>query len=196
MIKLKDILQEVVGLDEVGEGSAQAYDWKKIRSSKYEFVTDDIDKEGSKLPPVDYKVDIIKTISPRAKIIEYYVAFGIEVLDFDEDGKYYFKTNYDVTSKDAYTGNLFRVMKTMVEIINDVLDNQKNDPDLKNYLHKFPTVIEMTPSKEKDAKGNEKQSDMRRANLYMAYIQKHKPEGSTVRMGPNGDSIKIEIKPR
>lgn len=198
--------QEVGRLAEVGEGSAQAYDWKLTKSltlgtgenktifTNYGFLTDDVDKEGNELPPVKYHIGIITAVEFDRNVIACSLAFGI-VQVVRQGGRDWDVADYDVTSKDTQTGNLYRVIKTVIETVNDYLFRQKEDPHLSRYVDKLPTVIEIRPSKERDEKGNQKQSDMRRANLYLAYIQKHKPEGSKVEMTPDGDTIQITIEP-
>jgi hypothetical protein len=98
------------------------------------------------------------------------------------------EANFDVSNKDKRHkfGDIFRVMATMIEIV-----NQEIEHDLSNGIR--PMIITISPSKRKDKYGAKDMSDMRRANLYLAYVKEHMPPGSTVEMDKDGQEIAIEL---
>jgi len=110
--------------------------------------------------------------------IYYNVLFGIR----KSKDKYY-DVSQNVTSKDTQTGNLFRVMKTMIDLINKEIEiDQKEGKKVKEII--------MEPSKSPSTSGK---NDMRRANIYTAFIEKNMPKGSQVKTDSGGYKIVIEL---
>lgn len=176
-MKLKNILESV--LKEVGESTAKPYDYKLVYSARdygfpedddevvYEFETD----EGIK-----YAVKIYKAVDDQ--VVQYDATFGI----YDNFGD----VDYTSTSKNTTTGDLYRVMATVVEVVKKEIEK-----DLEEF--KKPIKIVIKPTKEKNPEGKEIESDTRRTNLYMAYIKKQMPQDSKVYVDSDGKEIRLYI---
>lgn len=172
MIKLQSILESL--LSEVGENTATPYDFKVKREWEdeetwYEWKTDD---EGE--DPVKYTMTITKwsdyTGRGDDREFNYEVEFGIDV----EGGG----TDYYATSKTRKTGNMRRVMATVIAALKQEIAKDNKKPGVR------VSSVYMSPSKEEE-------TDQRRAKLYLSYIEKNKPAGSTVTYSDRGS---IEIK--
>ena len=173
MIKLIDLLLEAP-IIEIGDGSSKAFSWKYHKEHPaadsedfgYTFKTD----QG------DYYVSF--TLSGNN---EWDLAFG------PLGGS---SANYGVV-----TGvGAFRVMATIVEIVNDFLKYTYkmhiNDKEL--YGETEPKKISFNTTKEE---GRSEEEDSRRSNLYKAYIQKQLPQARVERQpaGAQGDAYTIYI---
>jgi hypothetical protein len=169
MIKLIDILKEL------GEGTKEPYKWTKTFDITYTYDKGGVTEyswtteEGAR---VEYEANITKyPLEEGFDNYMYSVEFGIK----DDYG-----TDYKSTSKDTETGNLFRVMATMVDIVKTQLKEDREEG------WKI-AEIRMSPSKRDAEDGLPDQTDRRRTNLYASYIKKNMPEGSRVQVDPAGD---------
>jgi hypothetical protein len=182
-MKLIKILEEII--TEIGDAEGKKPYTISPRKSKdntiieYKFQSDN----GAK-----YKAYVLKNMwnekygdSSSPLLANYDVLFG-------KVSKAAGGINFDVSSKDKRHkfGDIFRVMATMIEIV-----NQEIEHDLSNGIK--PTIITISPSKRRDKSGDKDMSDMRRANLYLAYVKEHMPPGSTVEMDKDGQEIAIEL---
>lgn len=165
MVKLLDLLKEI------GEGSKEPYKYKKVSSKDLDYSVFVFTTEEN----VDYEMIINKHDHQIKKTIDYEVEFGIGKSISD---KLRTKIDYKSTSKDTKTGNIYRIMATLVDIIKKemVLDKQEHNHTLKS--------IHFSPTKEDE-------SDDRRLKLYTAYIQKQMP-GSEITTLPNG-TVTVEL---
>lgn len=172
MIKLQSILESV--LSEVGENTATPYDFKVKREWEdeetwYEWKTDE---EGE--DPISYTMTVTKwsdyTGRGDDREFNYEVEFGIDL----EGGG----TSYHATSKTMRTGNMRRVMATVIAALKQEIAKDNKKPGV------HVSTVYMSPSKEEE-------TDERRAKLYLSYIEKNKPAGSTVTYSDRGS---IEIK--
>lgn len=192
MISLLQLLREV------GEATKAPYAWQQKEEGVYTFVADDaIDSKGNEVPDVRYRVTMDKLVFDTRKEIYYNLAFGIIGVSYQGDDEPV--VNYDVTNKDAVTGNVFRVMSTVIDIIQSVLKDQVNDPEIKDVLNDYTTFIVMYPSKRKTATGEDDESDTRRADLYVRYMEKNMhrlPPGSRIEKEVNSYKIQIVIPPK
>lgn len=168
-IKLQGLLESL--FKEVGENTAEPYETRRRQdnsgNSSYTWNTE----EGA-----NYTMDITKvfhTVGALGDRGEYYytVEFGTRTRGSD-------RVDYKSTSKTTKTGNLRRVMATVLKSVKDeiAIDNSKPNTQVRE--------IHLEPSKSFD-------TDRRRARLYLAYVEKNKPEGSTVYH--DEDSITIEF---
>jgi hypothetical protein len=128
-MKLTDILREI------GEASSSPYKYKYIKETKEAYFTTD---EGTQ-----YKVSF--WVDPTDKQME--IRFG--VVDSSDNMDYEIDTN---------EGNLFRVMSTIMKIINQAVSELK------------PNTILFSAAK----------SDPRRMNMYRKYITTNLKEYSIV----------------
>jgi D-lyxose ketol-isomerase len=179
-MKLIDLLREIGDSSNIKPyGNAKRYTDDESgfdeAETEYHWTTDDTE------PKVKYKLVITKFRMDEededSVDLAYDVLFGIT----DK----YDVTDYSVTSKDVKTGSLFRTMVTVIDLIKkEIVIDEKIGMHVKQ--------VYMTPSKRYS--GDKKDlTDMRRANLYMAYIKKSMPPGSTVNMDPQGHDITIEL---
>lgn len=118
------------------------------------------------------------------------VSFGVESKE-DSDG-----TDFDVETNDIK--NLFKVMNTVVKIVQEVKDRiEYEDPEEKTKpTKKFVKRLEFDPTKRKVVnKSGEKvddKADERRANLYIAYLKKQLP-GNKVYSTKNKSSVWVDL---
>lgn len=165
--KLYDLLESI--MQEVGENTAEPYETTRtgvfLTEAKYSWKTD----EG-----VEYVLYIVKNADFTGRgddrDLYYSVEFGIWTNNIYVD--------YGATSKTTQTGNLRRVMATVIDCIKKeiALDNAKSGITVRQ--------ISIEPTKEDE-------TDERRAKLYLSYVEKNKPEGSTVSY--EDDKIKITL---
>ena len=160
---------------EVGEGTAQPYEYRKIKASteykaEYEFQSD----SGTK-----YLIAIHKDDDPYqagSNEFDYDISFGVE-----------FKIGPDKTTvsfdKEVNKGEMYRVMST-------VLDATKKELATDQAEGKIINTIFISPTKRSDDEGEVDYSDNRRSKLYQAYVKKNAPKGSEVYVDRTGD---IEI---
>lgn len=85
---------------------------------------------------------------------------------------------FSVTSKDTKTGNIFRIMATMTDII-------KKELEIDAKENRYIKYIDISPTGEFKAKDN------RRLHLYSEYIKKNMPLGSKITI--TGRKIKITL---
>ena len=162
-------------IQEVGEGTAQPYEYRKIKASteykaEYEFQSD----SGTK-----YLIAIHKDDDPYqagSNEFDYDISFGVE-----------FKIGPDKTTisfnKEVNKGEMYRVMST-------VLDATKKELATDQAEGKIINTIFISPTKRSDDEGEVDYSDNRRSKLYQAYVKKNAPKGSEVFVDRTGD---IEI---
>lgn len=187
MIKLTTLLREI-GAKLGGEGSVKPFDSTRMSKGeeenpvKYKFKTD----SGTV-----YRVYIHK--HPYRGTVDYEVAFG--ALTDSEYPDYSYEVN-DMKS-------LFRVMATVIEVVKkEMEEDTKEERDERGELVKAGREvksIQMEPSKRlirvPGDSGAHKfdKSDMRRYNLYMAYIEKNMPPGSKVNSTEDGSVIRVDL---
>lgn len=165
-MKLLDILKEI------GEGSKEPYAYETVSSEDLDYSTYKFTTEEN----VVYKMTVNKFKNKSNKLIDYDVEFGIVKSKPGGRSSIDFKS----TSKDTKTGNMYRIMSTVVDIIKKemTLDKQKFD-------HTLDKIV-FSPTKEDE-------SDNRRLNLYAAYIQKQIP-GSKISPSKFG-SVTVKLAP-
>jgi hypothetical protein len=178
-MKLTRILETV--LAEIGENTGAPYNWKRTSSTlkgydpkNPEVASDREYKFTAEEDKVNYVVDIQHYLTKK-NFIKYKINFGIIT-----KGSYGWQ-NYDATSKTGKTGNLRRVMATVMEIVDKEI---VNDP----YKENYGQVINISPSKSN-------KQDMRRSNLYMAYIKQNMPSNAKVKVNKAGD-IEVVLTPQ
>lgn len=173
-IKLTDILESVV--NEIGENTAEPYDFKVKREWEdeeiwYEWETDE---EGE--DPISYTMTITKdskyTGRGNDREFHYGVEFGIDVAG---EG-----TDYHATSRTRKTGNMRRVMATVIAALKQEIAKDNKKPGV------HVSTVYVSPSKEDE-------TDRRRAKLYLAYTERNKPAGSTVSYDADRGSIEIKL---
>lgn len=173
-IKLTDILESVV--NEIGENTAEPYDFKVKREygddeTWYSWQTDE---EGE--DPISYTMTVTKwsdyTGRGDDREFNYEVEFGIDL----EGGG----TDYHATSKTRRTGNMRRVMATVIAAIKKEVAKDNKKPGV------HVSTVYVSPSKEEE-------TDERRANLYLAYAERNKPKGSTIFHDKDRGSIEIKL---
>lgn len=168
MIKLKDILFEI------GDSSANSYDWSHTISSKegaqrfkgmipknekfwhdqYEFQT-----ESGLMYVVTVNKKLVKGNERPTASISFEASEG----DWEK-----------TTHGDTFTrGEMYRVMATIMEITKDYIKNNSN-----------LQTLSMNPVKNYE-------NDERRKKLYLAYIKKNTPENASVK--EVGDNIEINF---
>ena len=173
MIKLIDILNEI------GDSSAQKYDWRfkgKYNNSDvinidYEFKTDS---------DTQYFVKLTVQESPSTPLaFEMMVAFGV--------GKSIIKKAFGDKKPFAQVvnkGELYRVMATVIDIVKDGIEKMTQD----DYPVK---IILFKPEQEKETATGFKITDQR-AKLYMAYIKQNMDIVNNVRQ--KGKEIEVILK--
>ena len=103
------------------------------------------------------------------------IEFGIE--NESEGG---FPASYDYKSV-VNKGEMYKVMATVVKAVKKELEySEKRGQNI--------VTIRIEPSKNFE-------NDSRRANLYMAYIKKNMPKGSTVEVSKDLRQIEIDLSP-
>lgn len=197
-MKLIRLLQEM--LSEVGDGLKDPY--PAIRK-KTTADMGSIEMEGQEVAQytwttengTKYVADISKQYADdEFKDLRYDILFGI----VSEKTPKYFKiknkdnsgdVKYSVTNKDnkIKTGNPYRVMATMLNIVNQeiYIEQEKLERKVKEIV--------INPTKREDKQGQEDIKDTRRANFYKAYIQQHMPAGSKFTMDEYGKEITITL---
>lgn len=165
-MKLTKILEEVIS--EVGDAS-------NIDTYKYSRIPtrEEFDEELHKVvfttdSGINYAIWIYKIDRTEENIWRMDVEFGVESKDKDFDTK-------SVVNK----GEMYKVMATVVKVVKEELEiSKKGDKNI--------VTIRIEPSK------NFK-NDSRRANLYLAYIKKNMPKGSTVTAYDDFSTIEIDL---
>jgi hypothetical protein len=169
----KNFKEKVIA--EVGEGTAQPYEYRKIKASteykaEYEFQSD----AGTK-----YLIAIHKDDDPYqagSNELDYDISFGVE-----------FKIGPDKTTvsfdREVNKGEMYRVMATVLDSVKKELESDKKKGTKVNTIFIYPT-------KKSDEEGDTDYSDLRRSKLYQAYVKKNMPQGSEVYVDRSGD---IEI---
>ena len=173
MIKLIDILNEI------GDSSAQKYDWRfkgkydtgDVINIDYEFKTDS---------DTQYFVKLTVQESPSTPLaFEMMVAFGV--------GKSIIKKAFGDKKPFAQVvnkGELYRVMATVIDIVKDGIEKMTQD----DYPVK---IILFKPEQEKETATGFKITDQR-AKLYMAYIKQNMDIVNNVRQ--KGKEIEVILK--
>lgn len=139
MVKLIDLLREV------GEAMVKPYDWDDYWDEEdykeYGFQTDS---------GLNYKLEI-EVLEGDEERDSAKVAFGI----VEEDGSDYFTDYESVPTK----GELYKVMATVVDILKDFIDNNKQVKYIYFKTNKLGKDLDKDQSS--------------RLNLYKRYIQTH-----------------------
>jgi hypothetical protein len=184
LAKLKQqLLKEIQIVNELGDASKDPYKYTRDGSDLSDFPPS-VKFYWQTENGVKYKATIFKFEQFGKKsesiIYDYDVMFGI----IGEDD---YTTDYDATNKDTKTGNMFNIMSTMIKIINDEINIDKKEGI------KINSIV-MEPTKRSKISGSGKDpNDTRRAQLYLAYINKNMPKGSTVKMDKLGKKITIKL---
>ena len=155
-------------LKEIGDASRQPYKYTTQSSDEWESYFTWKTEDG-----VDYVVEIIKFSEiANPNELEYNIDFGI----VHKSGR----VDQTSTSKNTKTGNIYRIMSTVLDIILKEMERDK-----KKYGR---TVVRLsfTPSKNFD-------KDNRRLNLYMSYIKKKFP---TSKVSSNSVSVIVTLNPK
>jgi hypothetical protein len=118
---------------------------------------------------VKYVAFIDKSKNEDNKSWRYTADFGIGTAN---------NPNFNVSSKDTKTGNIFRIMATMTDIIKKEIDIDAKENRSIKYIDISPT-------------GESKAKDNRRLHLYSEYIKKNMPPGSKITI--TGRKIKITL---
>lgn len=153
-MKLSKILETILG--EVGEATSEPYDWKQSEDEdgykEYVFETNS---------GLAYKlsIDVLEGDEERDSAV---VSFGVM------DDEYF--VDYNINTN---RGELYRVMATVVDILKDFTNKNK---DIR--------YLEFTADK-----GGMQKSQ--RSNLYTAYIKKHLP-GAIIQKGRDEDEEDYE----
>ena len=173
MIKLIDILNEI------GDSSAQKYDWRfkgkydtgDVINIDYEFKTDS---------DTQYFVKLTVQESPSTPLaFEMMVAFGV--------GKSIIKKAFGDKKPFAQVvnkGELYRVMATVIDIVKDGIEKMTQDD------HPVKIIL-FKPEQEKETATGFKITDQR-AKLYMAYIKQNMDIVNNVRQ--KGKEIEVILK--
>ena len=170
---------KLINLLEIGDSSAQKYDWKFKNEHKdsdaiklnYEFKTD-----SNTL----YFVNLIITESDVTSLaFEMIVSFGVgtSIIKKVIGDK---KPFAQITNK----GEIFKVMTTVIDIVKDGIERMNKD----NYPIK---IVRFHATKEKETSMGYKQSDQR-AKLYMAYIKQNIDMVRTI--SQKGSDIEVILK--
>jgi hypothetical protein len=176
MIKLIDILAEV------GEGTAQKYNWSysgKNASSDYDILNYDFKTDSG----VNYFVTLVAGNEALNSIndFEMTVSFGV-------GNKGSLKSKVGI-GKPSYTkvvnkGELFRVMATVVDIVKDGMERMKKEEKPIKY-------IIFKPEKEKETETGFKQSDQR-LKLYLAYLKQNMDQIQSIEQGSG--AVEVTLK--
>lgn len=186
-MKLIDILREIgstsdksidLSLPSTYRGSMNA---GRSEFLEYKFSTDSN----------TYKVTVQKKpYEGSRKYFSLGVAFGVESKEDPRD------TEFEVETNDVK--NLFKVMNTVVKIVFEIKDRiEYQDPEEKTKpTGKIVKRIEFEPTKRKvtDKSGEQvdDKSDERRANLYIAYLEKQLP-GKKVYSTANKSKVWVDL---
>lgn len=152
-MKLLDILKEI------GEGSKEPYPYKRsqyVDSSIFTWTTE----EG-----IPYEMIIDKEDYYSRPDDVYDISFGIVTIK-KRNSTSFKQIDHKATSKDTKTGNLYRTMATVVDIVKKEIALDKEEGS-------GPDMLTFSPTKEDE-------SDDRRLKLYAAYIKKQMPEAEIV----------------
>jgi hypothetical protein len=176
-MKLINLLKEI--LSEIGDASKKPYENVQRSQSGNNTRWDWETPEG-----VIYAATAVKGPHKQGGIY-YNVLFGIRKSKDD-----YWDVSQNVTSKDTQTGNVFRVMSTIIDLIMKEIEiDEKAGKKVKEII--------MEPSKSSSMSAAGK-NDMRRANIYTTYIEKsiesgRLPKGSKIKKDSGGYKIVIEL---
>lgn len=168
-MKLLKLLEQV--LQETGDTTnVKTYQYQKTAE------VEDYDSESYSIKfttesNINYIILIHKIDFDQNNIWRLEIEFGVEN---EKEGD--FPASYDFKSV-VNKGEMYKVMATVIKAVKEELEESE-----KKGQNIVTIVIE--PSKNFE-------TDLRRANLYMAYIQKNMPKGS--RIEKNSDMSKIEI---
>lgn len=172
-MKLTKILEEV--MTEIGDTTnVETYSYSRTP----EFT--DFDEEEYKMEfttesDTNYVVIIHKIDRNEDNIWRMDIEFGIE--NESEGG---FPPSYDYKST-VNKGEMYKVMATVVKAVKkEIEESTKKGQNI--------VTVRIEPSKNFE-------SDSRRANLYMAYIKKNMPKGSTVEVSKDLKQIEIDLSP-
>lgn len=175
MIKLQHILESL--LSEVGENTAAPYKITRREQDGISASHVDVRYYWTTEEEVDYVFTISKyyrkSLATQERRVEYNVSFGI-IQDKGGSG-----ADYKATSKTTQTGNLRRVMATVIGCLKEEIGIDSKEVTV--------DAIYMEPTKNYGV-------DQRRMNLYLNYIKKNMPPGSTVVYDKNLIKINLPSK--
>jgi len=123
----------------------------------------------------NYVVIISKIDRNEDNIWRMDIEFGVEN---ESEGE--FPASYDYKSV-VNKGEMYKVMATVVKAVKKEIEDSTNKGQ--NIV-----TVRIEPSKNFE-------NDSRRSNLYMAYIQKNMPKGSTVQVSKDLRQIEIDLSP-
>ena len=172
-MKLIEILEEVIS--EIGDTTnVDSYQYSKNE------VGSDYDEEVYKMKfttesDTNYVVIIHKIDRNEDNNWRMDLEFGVE--NESEGG---LPPSYDYKSV-VNKGEMYKVMATVIKITKKEIEQSTNKGQ--NIV-----TIRIEPSKNFE-------KDTRRANLYMAYIEKHMPKGSKVQVSKDLRQIEIDLSP-
>jgi hypothetical protein len=172
-MKLTKILDEV--MSEIGDTTnVDTYMYSKI--PELETYDEEVYKmEFTTESDTNYVVIISKIDRNEDNIWRMDIEFGVE--NESEGG---FPASYDYKSV-VNKGEMYKVMATVVKAVKKEIEDSTNKGQ--NIV-----TVRIEPSKNFE-------NDSRRANLYMAYIQKNMPKGSTVQVSKDLRQIEIDLSP-
>jgi hypothetical protein len=172
-MKLTKILDEV--MSEIGDTTnVDTYMYSK--TPELETYDEEVYKmEFTTESDINYVVIISKIDINEDNIWRMDIEFGVE--NESEGG---FPPSYDYTSV-VNKGEMYKVMATVVKAVKKEIEDSTNKGQ--NIV-----TVRIEPSKNFE-------NDSRRANLYMAYIQKNMPKGSTVQVSKDLRQIEIDLSP-
>ena len=164
MIKLAYLLKEI------GDTLLTPYTYTR-KTTKSRHLVDSIKSVFNWVTEnnVKYVAFIDKSKNEDNKSWRYRVDFGIGTAN---------NPNFNVSNKDTKTGNIFRIMATMTDLIKKEIDIDAKENRPIKYIDVSPT-------------GEQKAKDNRRLHLYAEYIKKNMPPGSKVTI--TGVKIKITL---
>jgi hypothetical protein len=114
----------------------------------------------------------------RAGGITYNIIFGIRKSNANP-----YDVSYVATSRDTATGDVYRVMSTMIDLI-------KKEIAIDTRAGRQVQEIVLEPTKSPSTPGGQ---DMRRANIYTDYILNNMPKGSSVKTDSGGYRIAVQL---
>jgi len=172
-MKLLKILKEVI--QETGD-TTNVKTYQYIKSAEVE----DYDSESYSIKfttdsNINYIILIHKIDFDQNNIWRLEIEFGVEN---EKEGD--FPASYDFKSV-VNKGEMYKVMATVIKAVKEELEESANKGQ--NIV-----TVRIEPSKNFE-------KDSRRANLYMAYIKKNMPKGSTVKTNLNMSNIEIDLSP-
>jgi len=170
----ESFLNESYNVNEVGESTVAAYDWKHTIQSKkgaQRFKGMIPKDERFWHDQYDFQTEsgLIYIVTVNKKLVKGNKG-PIASISFEASEDDWEKT----THSDTFTrGEMYRVMSTIMEITKDYITNNPNLQTLK-----------INPVKNYE-------NDKRRKNLYLAYLKKNTPAGATVK--EVGDEIEVHF---